>query len=54
MKINLKPSAANASMCAMTDWNLWQDIHICAWCMPKGIPGTHGICQKCMKRVMGT
>lgn len=27
----------------------WQDIHICAWCMPKGIPGTHGICPKCYR-----
>mgnify|MGYP001615980930 CR=1 FL=1 len=30
----------------------WQDIHICAWCMPRNIPGTHGICARCMARVL--
>lgn len=24
-------------------------LFICAWCMPRGIPGTHGICPKCYK-----
>jgi hypothetical protein len=30
----------------------WQPLFICAWCMPPGIPGTHGICPRCMNLVL--
>ena len=34
------------------DTKTWQYLSLCAWCLPKGLQGSHGICPKCADRLL--
>lgn len=45
--VELPDHMANLVNTMLKEKRLMQPIFICAWCMPRGIPGTHGLCRKC-------